>query len=355
MRSTRGLRDELVAHLAEQPFGPDAPESALRLWERLRDLAADGKLVRPALVDLGYRTVRPGAGGPPEVVRLGIAFELLHAALLVHDDVIDRDRLRRGRPTVAEQFRRDAVQAGAPEQEAAQLGVSAGVIGGDVLLTQALRLAASCSADPAVNAVVAPVVFDAATQAAAGELEDVLFSLHRYGEDHPDAERILAMERRKTAGYSFEAPLRSGALLAGASAEHAGALAAAGSKLGVAYQVIDDVLGTFGDPRETGKPADTDLREGKATVLTCHARSDAGARDALARVAAAEAHGLDALASAVAEARTALRASGAVEYATGLAAELVAEARHLIGSLGLGPREQEDFAAACHHILHRKA
>lgn len=354
MRSTRAFKEELVAHLAEHPFGADAPSSALRLWDRLRDLAAEGKLVRPALVDLGFRTVRPGGGGQPEVVRLGLAFELLHAALLVHDDVIDRDRLRRGRPTVAELFRQDAAAAGAPESEATHLGASAGVIGGDVLLIEALRLATSCSADPAVTAVVAPVVFDAATQAAAGELEDILFSLHRYSEDHPDVARILAMERRKTAGYSFEAPLRAGALLAGASPEHADALAAAGSKLGVAYQVIDDVLGTFGDPRETGKLTDTDLREGKATVLTSHARSDAAARGALARVAAAEAQGMEALAEAVTEARAAVQASGAVEYATGLASDLVAEARTLIDSLGLGPREREDFATACHHILHRK-
>lgn len=355
MRSTRALKDELAAHLAQHPFGPDAPESAVRLWGRLRDLASDGKLVRPALVDLGYRTVRPGAAGRPEVVRLGIAFELLHTALLVHDDVIDRDPLRRGQPTVAEQFRREAEEAGAPAPEALHLGASAGVIGGDVLLIEALRLAASCSADPAMNARVAPVVFDAATQAAAGELEDVLFSLHRYGGDHPDPEQILEMHRRKTAGYSFAAPLRSGALLAGASEGHAAALAAAGSKLGTAYQVIDDVLGTFGDPQETGKPADTDLREGKATMLTSHARSDAAAREALARVAAAETCGLEALAAAVEEARTAVLASGAVEYATGLAANLVAEARVLIDTLGLGPAERDDFAIACRNILDRKA
>ena len=90
-------------------------------------------------------------------------------------------------------------------------------------------------------------MFDAVTASAAGELDDVLLSLHRFGAEHPGVQDILDMERLKTATYSFEAPLRAGALLAGAPADVAERLAQAGAMLGVGYQVVDDVLGTFGD------------------------------------------------------------------------------------------------------------
>ncbi len=86
--------------------------------------------------------------------------------------------------------------------------------------------------------------------------------------DLPKVHEVLGMEELKTASYSFRFPLQTGALLAGAPREQAKALADIGGQLGVAYQLIDDVLGTFGDPTLTGKSVDSDLREGKSTILT---------------------------------------------------------------------------------------
>ena len=134
------------------------------------------------------------------------------------------------------------------------------------------------TADTARAAEAAAVVFDAAAVTAAGELEDVLLGLSRHTGEEPDPDRILAMQRLKTAHYTVGAPLRAGALLAGADPDLARAMGEAGADLGAAYQVIDDVLGVFGDPGETGKSADGDLREGKATVLTAHGRRDPAVR-----------------------------------------------------------------------------
>lgn len=353
------VRAELAEVFDRRPLGEDAPASFHVLWDRLREQADGGKLVRPRLVDLGYRTAAadPDAPRPRPVARLGAAFELLHAALIVHDDVIDRDMVRRGRPTVAELYRREAAEAGAPAGEDAHLGRSAGVIAGDVLLTEAFRLAVTCAEDPARGATAAAAVFRAATAAAAGELEDVLFALQRHAGEHPPTERILTMERLKTAGYTFEEPLRAGALLAGATPAHADALAEAGALLGIAYQVIDDVLGTTGDPERTGKADDADLREGKATLITAHGRRDPRVRAALERVTRAEREGADLaeLAEAVHEAREALVAAGSVAHATDVAADLVDRARVLLDGLPLGPAERAEFVATCHHILHREA
>ncbi|MGN7068136.1 polyprenyl synthetase family protein [Micrococcus luteus] len=264
--------DAALRHAAAQ-----APGSAAfaELLDSLHVHVGAGKLIRPRLVELGWRlaTADPvPPSGRAAVDRLGAAFELLHTALLVHDDVIDRDVLRRGQPAVHASARHRLEARGVPAADAAHAGVAVALIAGDVLLTQAFRLAATCAADTARAAEAAAVVFDAAAVTAAGELEDVLLGLSRHTGEEPDPDRILAMQRLKTAHYTVGAPLRAGALLAGADPDLARAMGEAGADLGAAYQVIDDVLGVFGDPGETGKSADGDLREGKATVLTAHGR-----------------------------------------------------------------------------------
>jgi len=364
-RTIQDVRSALDAVFDTPPLTTvPVPASFHTLWARLREQTMGGKLVRPRLVDLGFRA---GAGArgrsaaeadrPASVVRLGAAFELLHAALIVHDDMIDRDEMRRGRPTLAEQYRREIVAIGAQDSEATHLGRSIAVIAGDVLLTEAFTLATTCDPDPAVALRVAPIVFRAATAAAAGELEDVVFSLHRHGGEHPDTEEILLMERLKTASYTFEAPLEAGALLAGAPPAHAAALAEAGAQLGMAYQVIDDVLGTVGDPARTGKANGADLREGKATLLTAHGRKDPAVRRALDDVARAEQDGagLAELDAAVHAARHALVGAGSITYATAVAAELVRSARELLDPLPMGDAERDEFAATCHTLLTREA
>ena len=326
------------------------------LRSRIREQVKGGKLLRPRLTRLAWRAFdgraetamvsEAGNAPDPDCVRLAASFELLHAALLVHDDVVDRDPVRRGRPTVGELYRRDAQGAGAPSDEAQHLGEAVAIIGGDLLLAGALQLATTCTADPARRQAVSAVVFDAVTASAAGELDDVLLSMHRYGQQHPAVQDILNMERLKTATYSFEAPLRAGALLAGANQEDAARLAQAGSRIGVAYQVVDDVLGTFGDPRLTGKSTEADLREGKATVLTAHGMQDAQAREALAEFAAGNV--------TVAQVKAALARAGAETRAVKLAAELVSDAQDALERLPLPDAERAELSSICHYVLHRR-
>ncbi|KHE73914.1 geranylgeranyl pyrophosphate synthase [Kocuria marina] len=356
------------------------------LWERVREHMVGGKLIRPRLTWIAWSSFAGGAGDgssapdplvapdagdaaetpgvrdaagdgnhtagdretevpDPECVRLAASFEMLHAALLVHDDVVDRDWLRRGMPTVGELFRRDAARAGAPEHEAEHAGASAAILAGDLLLAGALRLATTCASDLARCRAVADVVFDAVTASAAGELDDVLLSLHRFGAEHPGVQDILDMERLKTATYSFEAPLRAGALLAGAPADVAERLAQAGAMLGVGYQVVDDVLGTFGDPGLTGKSVDADLRSGKATVLTAHGMGVPTVRRVLGDLAAER--------TTVHHAREALTASGAKDVAVELATDLVDRARTTLDELPLPAAQRDQLDALCHHVLNR--
>ncbi|MET4004209.1 geranylgeranyl pyrophosphate synthase [Arthrobacter sp. UYCu511] len=243
------------------------------LWSRIGGSLHGGKLTRPRLVKLGHDAfAREGSaalrGSRPSndrIVSMGCAFELLHTSLLLHDDVIDRDFTRRGRPTLSALYRDDALHTGESLLDAEHAGHSAAIIAGDLLLSASISLALRAGGSHPHAAALESSFQRAIHHAGAGELEDLLYSLGRTPAKVRD---VLLMEELKTASYSFKFPLHTGALLAGASMEAAEALASIGGQLGVAYQLIDDVLGTFGDPARTGKSIDSDLREGKSTILT---------------------------------------------------------------------------------------
>lgn len=327
------------ADSAQRHAGRD-PSRFDRLWYRLGESLAGGKLTRPRLVHLSYRAF--GGRDLQACATLGAAFEMLHAALLVHDDVIDCDLVRRGRPTLGARYRDDALRLGLPMATADHVGNSAALIGGDVLLAGSLRLAARAGAATGTAEAVLDVVHAAVLAAAAGELDDLVFAFE--GAD-VSVDQVLDMERLKTASYSFEAPLRAGAVLAGANAGTADRLGGIGRTIGIAYQVIDDVLGTFGDPAVTGKSIDSDLRADKRTVLGAFAADDAGYRAAHDAYRRGEA--------GIEEVRSALRAAGADDAARRLAHRLVrhalAEAEDVAPSSSLG----HDLAALCTLVLER--
>ncbi|HXD28958.1 MAG TPA: polyprenyl synthetase family protein [Arthrobacter sp.] len=311
-----------------------------RLWDRLGDSLAGGKLTRPHLVHLAYRAF--GGRNRDAAAILGASFEMLHAALLVHDDVIDRDLVRRGRPTLGARYRNDALDQGQPREVADHVGNSAALIGGDVLLAGSIRLAARAGAATGTAEPVLDVMHAAVLAAAAGELDDLVFS---FAASEISVDQVLDMERLKTASYSFEAPLRAGAALAGAAAATADRLGGIGRTIGIAYQVIDDVLGTFGDPDVTGKSIDSDLRSDKRTVLGAFAAHDPGylaAHDAYHRGT-----------GTLEDLRSALRATGAEASARRLAHRLVrqalAEAEQVAPATTLGT----DLSTLCTLVLER--
>lgn len=246
---------------AQQRSAAYSTQTAL-LWSRITDRLPTGKLMRPALVMLGYRAF--GGRNDSRAIDLGCAFELLHTALLIHDDVVDRDFVRRGEATISALYRDQAAAGGRSREDAEHAGNSVGIIAGDLLISEAIKLAARAAAGSDGEAAVEQAFFQAIEQAGAGELEDLLYSL---ASAPATTSEVLRMEQLKTAAYSFQLPLQAGALLAGAPPAQAEAIGAVGCQLGVAYQVIDDVLGTFGDPARTGKSVESDLREFKSTIL----------------------------------------------------------------------------------------
>lgn len=231
--------------------------------------ATGGKRFRPRLVVAAFRAFDDSSPCPPAVAEIAASFELLHTAFVIHDDVIDRDIERRGRPNVSGIFRAQARNAGATPERAAQLGDAAAILAGDILLHEAARLIATAEVSEPQRRRLLDLLDEAILVSATGELADVEHAtLPR--ESAPDA--VLAATRDKTAIYSFSAPLQAGAVLGGAPDDALDALALSGRHLGFAFQLVDDLVGAFGTTQQAGREPGADLREGKQTAVIALAR-----------------------------------------------------------------------------------
>ena len=210
----------------------------------------------------------------PGIVLAASALEVFHAAALVHDDIMDNSDTRRGAPAAHRQFEslhRTRNWAGPADA----FGRSAALLLGDLLLGWSDDLFdRGAGLLPPRAALAGRTEFATMrTEVSAGQYLDILEE--NAWVEHPDATAIARAHRvitYKSAKYTIEAPLAIGASLGGGSDEQVASLRAFGLPLGVAYQLRDDLLGVFGDPAVTGKPAGDDLREGKRTVLIALAR-----------------------------------------------------------------------------------
>ncbi|MFM7224302.1 MAG: polyprenyl synthetase family protein [Actinomycetota bacterium] len=243
----------------------------------LREFVANGgKRLRPAFVHAAYT----GAGGDaldPIAVDGAAAVELVHTFALVHEDVMDGSKTRRGAAALHQRFGADHSNAGW-RGEARRFGEGLAILVGDFAIVYADTLMAA--AGPEARAIYDELRIELCV----GQSLD-LMATARGRIDGGVARRIAVYKSGK---YTVERPLHLGAALAGRLPELATALSAIGLPLGRAFQLRDDVLGAFGEHSALGKPVGDDLREGKATPLLALAyeRTDAAGRAVLDRVGA---------------------------------------------------------------------
>lgn len=235
--------------------------------DTIADLLAGGKRLRPAFCYWGWRA----AGGDDcgQIHAAAAAVELLHASALVHDDVMDASDTRRGRPSVHRRF--EALHAaegwrGRP----GSFGTGAAILIGDLLLAWTDQLYHASGLPPDALQRGQPVLDSMRTEIICGQYLDLLAQSAGDG----GVAGALRVVRYKSAKYTVERPLQLGVRLAASdgSAPLLAACTGYGVPVGVAFQLRDDLLGVFGDPARTGKPAGDDLREGKQTVLVAMAR-----------------------------------------------------------------------------------
>lgn len=249
----------------------------------LREFLDGGKRMRPAFCYWGWRAA--GAVGHAHehedeaaAVRAAASLELLHASALIHDDYIDGSDTRRGAPAIHRRFaelHRDGGWEGEPER----FGAAAAVLLGDLTLSWCDEMFTRCGLDAARIHAARPVFDLMRSEVMAGQYLDVLAQARGLSVSTPRETlgRARTVLRYKSAMYTVERPLRLGAALATGVTDSpvAAALSHYGLPLGEAFQLRDDVLGVFGDPAATGKPAGDDLREGKQTVLVALAAQHA--------------------------------------------------------------------------------
>jgi geranylgeranyl diphosphate synthase type I len=238
-------------HAAAARLGDDAAV----LVDAVRGLTMrGGKRLRPAVIVATYDAVR-GDDAPDDLtptLDVCAALEVLQTYLLIHDDWMDGDAERRGGPSVH--------TALAQRYGSAHLGAAVAVLAGDLASAYAWELlcVAPFPAGRLTDAITAFRVMQ----------EEVVIGQHL---DLLGTADVSLMQHLKTGSYTVRGPLALGALLGGARAEQVSSLNLFGDPLGVAFQLRDDLLGTFGDPRTTGKPAGNDLRAGKRTALVAAA------------------------------------------------------------------------------------
>jgi geranylgeranyl diphosphate synthase type I len=210
-----------------------------------------GKRFRPALLVAAFEAVG-GEGGAAACLGACEALELLQGYLLVHDDWMDGDDVRRGGPTVHAALRK---HFGEPFR-------------GDTFAILAGDMASSMAQEALFEVALAPARANAAAREFARLQTDVVFGqmLDVQSAAASDAQ-LERMHDLKTGSYTVRGPLLMGAALAGANLGQRDALERFAGPLGVAFQLRDDLLGTFGDPEKTGKSDASDLRQGKRTAL----------------------------------------------------------------------------------------
>ncbi|HUC89690.1 MAG TPA: polyprenyl synthetase family protein [Patescibacteria group bacterium] len=263
----QAIDDDIVEYAAytraitREQFGPYA---ALEIDAFLNMLAAGGKRIRGSLVMLGYEM----SGGKDRKIILPAAraIEMLHAYMLILDDIQDRSSLRRGKPTVHkhfEDYHRQHHLKGDAEHAGLSLAINSALAGAHA----AQIILSNLNADPQLRLNVLSIVNRTLMITCHGQMNDMMNELVH----DPSMENVERVLQWKTALYTFVNPLHVGMVLAGADCHATDAITPYATHLGCAFQITDDILGIFGDRERLGKSPMDDMREGKGTVLSVYA------------------------------------------------------------------------------------
>ena len=232
------------------------------LWQAILDLfQAGGKRLRPFMTIVAFQAFSDAEISA--VLPAAAAEELLHLAMLIHDDIIDRDTIRYGVKNISGSFYEHYETLVHNERDRHHFSDSAAILAGDLLIAEAFTLLAESDCDTECILAATKILHTSIFGVVGGELLDTEASFKKLASAPP-----LLIAEYKTASYSFVGPLTLGATLAGATETDLQGLKEYAKLLGIGYQIRDDVIGVFGDETVTGKSTDSDITEGKRTILT---------------------------------------------------------------------------------------
>ena len=309
---------------------------------------AGGKRLRAAFMYWGYL----GAGGTEEddILEAAMSVELIHAFLLVHDDIIDRDEIRHGVQTLHKRYA-DFGKRFFPESDTDHFGNSIAIImgdmlysfGNDIIFRSKFPQERIFEAFSRMQTIVSLTVV--------GQARDIYMEYRREATE----EEILRMYKNKTAKYTVEGPLHLGAILAGAPKELADGLTAYAVPLGIAFQIQDDILGVFGTEERIGKPIGSDIEEGKITLLVSRVVRD-GTAEQKKRLKELLLLGTALTEKDIEEFRQIVEVTGALEGAKELAAQYIAEGKKALESLQgkITPRAYDFLFSVAEYMMKRE-
>lgn len=223
--------------------------------DKLIEFSNRGKMLRGSLVILS------AGKSSDDVKKVAAAIELIHTALLIHDDIMDQDETRRGSKTIFAQYA-DEVKNRVDDSKFYGDGMA--ICCADIAFFLAFELLASTNIDPRIMTHVIKTVGSEIQIVGGAQMGDFHF-----GEtaEEPTIDQILAIYKYKSARYTFSLPIRIGATIGGLSEENIKLLEEFGEKLGIVFQIKDDEIGLLGDEEEIGKPVGSDIRQNKKTLI----------------------------------------------------------------------------------------
>ncbi|MEP7104088.1 MAG: polyprenyl synthetase family protein [Candidatus Dojkabacteria bacterium] len=228
-----------------------------------------GKRLRAAFIYYSY--LMHNGKNKEEIIKVGAGMELLHSYLLAHDDMMDKSDMRHSKPTVNKYYEALGKMHKLRRPAAAHFGNSMAVNAGDILCHIGLDIITNSKFESHKKLKALSKINNEFRDTGYGQVIDVFGGIL----SSVDEEYVMQVHYFKTGKYTYETPLHVGAILAGANKEQLDALTRYAIPGGIAFQIQDDILGMFGDEKRIGKRADSDLREGKKTLLIVKAMGKA--------------------------------------------------------------------------------
>ncbi|MBM4401726.1 MAG: polyprenyl synthetase family protein [Candidatus Cloacimonetes bacterium] len=317
-----------------------------QMMQRYKNFMSGGKRLRGALIKLGYECF----GGQDEraILETSIAIEIIHSFLLMHDDIMDHDDLRRGQPTIHRQFQRvheENYQKGDPAHYGTCLAIDLGDAGSflahEVLCNSSFPSKIKVRAIDLLNKILLNTAYGQALDVAYENFANITQA------------DVMRVHTHKTAYYTVTGPLSLGATLAGAGERQIEKIRPYGQPVGIAFQIRDDILGLYSDEKTLGKPIDSDIRENKNTLLIVKAFDWANKRDLEFLRSHYGRSGLSR--EEIEKIRKIIKRTGSLEYSNKTGWELVEEGKSFIPRITPAISSRELLASFADFMMERES
>lgn len=306
--------------------------------EFLRDFTLrGGKRIRAGMLCYGYSCYKKL---DEEVMKAAMAMELIQSYLLIHDDIIDKDELRRGKDSMHVMYEKKGLG-----RDAKHYGISQAICVGDLACVLAYEILESLNFKDEIKIKTIKKVNDILKKVVEGQVLDI-YNETQAGLKEKD---ILEVYRLKSASYTVEGPLEVGAILAGETGE---IFCEYGINLGKAFQIRDDINGMFGDETKTGKSNDSDLKEGKKTLLIIKTLENCNKEERKFLLSCLGNKNISK--EDVERVRKLMKEKGALDYCLKLSSKLVEEARESIKNKELREEGKKFLLKIADYIANRE-